>query len=84
MSLINEVFDSLDIKATTDEYRYYNFGGKVVYIENFVKIITFTKEEIVLKLRKGMIKVVGQELFIEELNKASLLIRGSIKGVEVY
>ncbi len=84
MGLVNEIFNSLDLSITSNEYRYYNLGGKAVYIENFIKIITFSKEEIILKLKKGMFKVTGFELKIVELNKGSMLISGSIKGVEVY
>ena len=84
MSIINEIFSSLDLDNITDMYRYYNLGGKVVYIENFVRVNTFSKTEIVLKLKRGMIKVLGENLAIEELNKASLIIKGLIKGVEVY
>lgn len=84
MGLVNEIFNSLDMSITSNEYRYYNIGGKAVYIENFIKIIAFSKEEIILKLKKGMFKVIGSELKIVELNKGSMLISGSIKGVEVY
>lgn len=84
MGLVNEIFNSLDMSITSNEYRYYNLGGKAVYIENFIKIIAFSKEEIILKLKKGMFKVTGSELKIVELNKGSMLISGSIKGVEVY
>jgi len=84
MGLVNEIFNSLDMSITSNEYRYYNLGGKAVYIENFIKIIAFSKEEIILKLKKGMFKVTGSELKIVELNKGSMLISGSVKGVEVY
>lgn len=84
MGLVNEIFNSLDLSITSNEYRYYNLGGKAVYIENFTKIIAFSKEEIILKLKKGMFKVTGSKLKIVELNKGSMLISGSIKGVEVY
>ncbi len=84
MSIINEVFSALDVDNLTDTYRYYNLGGKVVYIENFVRVNTFSQTEIVLKLKKGLIKVSGDGLIIEELNQSSLVIKGVIKGVDVY
>ena len=84
MSIINEVFSALDIGNLIDDYRYYNLGGKAVYIENFVRVNTFLPDEIVLKLKRGFIKVVGKDLIIEELNKESILVKGCIKGVEVY
>ncbi len=84
MSIINEVFSLLDIQSLSDSYRYYNLGGKVVYIENFIRIITFTPQEIILKLKKGMIKIIGESLLIEDLNNSCILIKGEIKGVQVY
>ena len=84
MSIINEVFSSLDIGCVTDNYRYYNLGGKAVYVENFKRINTFSSSEIILKLKHGMIKIFGENLYIKELNKNSLLVWGTIKGVEVY
>jgi sporulation protein YqfC len=84
MSIINEVFSSLDINNISDNYRYYNLGGKAVYVENFKKITTFSSSEIVLKLKLGFIKIFGDNLFIKELNNGSMLVEGTIKGVEVY
>ena len=84
MSIINEVFSSLDIGCSFDDYWYYNLGGKAVYVENFKRINTFSNSEIILKLKKGMIKILGENLYIKELNKNSLLVWGTIKGVEVY
>ncbi len=84
MSIISEVFSSLDIGCVADSYRYYNLGGKAVYVENFKRINTFSSSEIILKLKQGMIKIFGENLYIKELNKNSLLVWGIIKGVEVY
>jgi len=84
MGIINEVFRSFDFENISDLYRYYNLGGRAVYIENFVRVNTFLPSEIVLKLKKGMIKVSGEELCIKELNKGCIFIEGKIKGVEVY
>ena len=83
MSLISQVFDEIDLSSIND-YKFYNIAGKVVYIENFLKITSFSKEEIILKLKKGMIKVVGSKMLIHELTSSSIIIKGIIKGVEVY
>lgn len=82
--LLKEIFAGIDLTLLKNEYRYYNLGGKAVYIENFVRINTFCKEEVILKLKKGMIKVSGADLFLEELKEDCVLIKGTIKGVDVY
>lgn len=73
----------LPLDIINNGYRIYNFAGKSIYIENFKSIITYTTTLISLKLKKGAVKIQGENLYIKEINLTSIVINGDIKDVEV-
>ena len=73
----------LDIDILKGEYQIFNFGGKSVYIANFKNIITFNEQCIKLKLNKGIVNILGQNLYIKELNCNTIVVNGIIKNIEV-
>lgn len=64
-------------------YKVVNFCGKSVFIEGFKSIISVEKEMVVLKLKKGRIKVCGEGLTIKDINLGQIFINGTIFCVEV-
>ena len=86
-SFINEFLNDLNIetksKTIGKNFKYVNFNGEVFYIQNFKDIISFSSEEIILKLFSGEISVVGENLSIKELSKKFICISGKILKVEV-
>lgn len=66
-----------------DSFRYFNYGGKFICVQNFKDILVYSKEEIVLKLKSGEISLIGKEMTIKELSDNYIVISGVIKNVEV-
>ncbi len=64
-------------------FRVINFSNKSVFIEGFVSIINFLEEEISIKLKKGIVKILGQKLKIKDMNKDSIVISGIITSCEI-
>lgn len=64
-------------------FKVINFGNKVVFIESFKNIITFETTEITVKLSKGIVKILGENLKIKNMNTTSIIISGNIKSLEV-
>jgi YabP family. len=58
------------------------YGRTAVSIEGHRGIFRFTPEEIVLKTKGALIKVVGDGFEIRELSSTELLVSGTIAGVE--
>jgi len=86
-NFINEFFNDVNVSTKSavknSSFKYVNFNGEVFYIQNFKDIISFSSEEIILKLFSGEISVVGENLSIKELSKKFICISGKILKVEV-
>lgn len=63
-------------------FRLINFCNKSFYVEGFKTLIEFSSEVVSLKLTKGSVKIVGNNLKIKNLNKDTILIVGDILTVE--
>ena len=70
-----EVFNS--------NFKIINFGNKVIYIEQFKNIVTFEPTEITVKLARGIVKILGENLKIKNMNTSSIIISGNITSLEV-
>ena len=85
-SFFSEVAEmsGLPFEILTNGFRVINFSNKAVYIENFKSILQFQTTEVGLKMKKGMMKVLGQDLVIRNLNENTVLVVGKIEKVENY
>ena len=50
-------------------------------IENYTKIVVYSKEKIVLKCKKGFVTIEGDNFNIKEMGKTDLTIVGQIKSI---
>lgn len=86
-NFINEFFN--DINVTTNKavkknsFKYVNFNSEIFYIQNFKDLISFSEDEIIIKLYNGELSVVGENLMIVELSKKYICLKGKIVKVEV-
>lgn len=74
-----------EIKSIKDkllDYRYQNYGGKVVIIQGHKDILSFDNECVVLKLKTGALKVLGSNLLITQFSNNTIEIAGKIASVE--
>ncbi len=57
------------------------FGGDAVYAEGHEGIDRYNESEIVLKLKKGSIRICGEKLKIMELSRQDILVKGVVKQI---
>ena len=74
----------LETSCVLDGFRLVNFSNKAVYLEGFLKIITFENTNISFKMKKGILKINGEDLIIKNLNSNTVLVCGSIGLVESF
>ena len=74
----------LETSCVLDGFRLVNFSNKAVYLEGFLKIITFENTNISFKMKKGILKINGEDLIIKDLNSNTVLVCGSIGLVESF
>ncbi|MBQ3046680.1 MAG: YabP/YqfC family sporulation protein [Clostridia bacterium] len=63
-------------------YRAVIFGDGAVYLENVCQISYYSLDEIKLSLRRGGLKIKGEELYIKKYCAGDVVICGKIKSIE--
>ena len=76
-------FIDLPLEEVMSNYKYINVGGKLVCIQNYTKIISYSKEKIVLKSKRTVLNIEGENLIIKELEKSNLIVSGKITNIYV-
>ena len=64
-------------------FRLINFSNNAIYVEGFTNIVSFETNEIKIKLKKGIVKITGENLKIKNMNLQTIMVVGSILTVEM-
>lgn len=81
MSFFSDFFNNVMIENEKNKiYCSLIFGNKLSIIGN-VKIDMMSEDEIVLKVKKGKIKIIGSNLIISSMAKGQFEIEGNVTGV---
>ncbi len=78
---IKSCIKNIDIK---NKYNIVNVSGKLVYVEGHKGLSVLSKEMISLRIKKGTIKIEGEELILRELYDECVKISGKIQKIEVF
>ena len=60
------------------EYKIIQLGNRIIYISNFIKIIDYSDERLVLKVKNGLLEIKANNLKIQHLNKGEIVLKGKI------
>lgn len=85
MSFNNEI-NKLLLKyfdSSFSDYRYFNIGGRAVYIEGQTGLVEFDEKTITFKVKKQILSVVGKNLVIAEFDNSTAVVTGNIESVVV-
>ncbi|MBQ3213920.1 MAG: YabP/YqfC family sporulation protein [Clostridia bacterium] len=73
----------LPFEILNNGFRVINFSNKSIFIEGFVSIIKFESQEISIKLKNGVVRIIGNNLTIKNMNLESIVITGEISSSEI-
>ena len=82
-------FDEIALKTglpfdiLNNGFRLINFSNNAIYVEGFTNIINFETNEVTLKLKKGIVKITGDNLKIKNMNLQTIMVVGNILTVEI-
>ena len=80
--MLSEIFEMLDIDATSGEMRVTFVANKGAVIQGYKKIVNILQDKIVVVGKnKRKIEVVGKYLEIFSLAPSEIVVRGKITGV---
>ncbi len=78
------LLERVGLNAESVGYRYFNFGGKAMYLAGFKELLSLSEEEVVFRLKnRQSIYIVGERLFLKEMDTEMVMITGEINSVEV-
>lgn len=78
---IKSCVKNIEIK---NKYNIVNVSGKIVYIEGHKGLSLLSKAVMCLKIKKGSIKIEGENLVLRELYDECVKISGKIQKIEVF
>ena len=85
---VNEICDicKLPLQEIGNKFKIIQIGENVIYISNYIKLIDYGNEKIVLKVKNNILEISGKYLKINQLNKNEIIISGiifsSVLGVQ--
>lgn len=78
---IKECFSSYELPKEPI-FRAVLFGENAAYFENVSGISCYSSEQITLNLRRGGLKITGEELYIKKFCMGDIIICGKIRTIE--
>ena len=60
------------------DFKVIMISNKVLYVSNYVKILDYSDEKLVLKVYNNILEIHGSDLFISQINKNEIVIKGII------
>lgn len=81
-NFIGEILNicKLPFDEIVKDYKVIQLGRKAIYVCNFLKILDYSEEKILLKVAKGKLQILGEDLFISQINKKEIVVKGSIES----
>ena len=85
INFIDEFAKLIDVPfdEVIKDYSYLVVGGRIIYITNYLKIVTYSLTDISLKVKGGVLHISGSDLTLKELDKHSITIIGNITSVNM-
>jgi len=56
-------------------------GDKALYICNYIKILDYSNERLILKIPKDTLEIEGKDLTISQINKGEIIIKGKLASI---
>lgn len=56
-------------------------GCSVLYLSNYKRLLDYSKEKISLKIKNSRIEILGEDLYLLQINKGEIIIKGIIKSI---
>lgn len=84
MNFLENIAEILGVKELIARpvYRATIIGDEAGYFENVLEIKSYSEEEIILSLKKGGIKILGEKLYVKKYCEGDVAVCGKIKSLE--
>lgn len=70
----------LPFNEISRDFKIIQLGSKSIYVSNYIKIIDYSTEKLVLKVKNNTLEIVGSNLFISQIDKSEIVVKGNINS----
>ena len=80
VNYIKELIDicKLPFDEVVNDFKIIQLGSGIIYISNFIKIIDYSMQSVVLKVKNNILEIKGINIKIVQLNKNEIVLKGEI------
>lgn len=68
----------LPFEEINKDFKVIQLGRRAIYVCNYLKILDYSDDRILLKISKGKLQISGEGLFISQINKKEIIAKGNI------
>ena len=68
----------LPFNEVISDYKIIQISNRVIFIYNYIKLIDYSNSKIILKVKNDTLEISGENLFISQIDKNEILIKGNI------
>lgn len=81
-NFIQEISDivKLPFNEINKDFKIIMLSNKVLYVCNYIKILDYSCEKLVLKVHKNYLEISGNGLYISQINRNEIVIKGVINS----
>lgn len=76
-----KVFDKLDRYLVDNEYKV-TIRGEIIHIINYLEIVDFSSDKVIVKYRGGVTNIKGKNLVVSRMMDDELVIIGKLDCIE--
>ena len=80
ISEISEI-TGLPFEEIKKDFRIVQVGSKSIHIMNYSKILSYSNEQLILKIPNNKLEISGYNFEIKELNRREILLKGIVNSV---
>ena len=60
------------------DFKLMMISNRALYVSNYIKILDYSDEKLTLKVYKNILEITGKDLYISQINKNEIIIKGII------
>lgn len=81
---LDELYELSDCKASDfiDKFKLIMLSNSVIYVSGFLKVLSYSSELIVLKVKSDELNIEGKNMDIKSLDKGEIIVKGNV--VKIY
>ena len=84
-NFLDELYEVAGCKPSElkDSYKLIMLSNSVVYVSNYIKILSFTDQIVVLKVKGNELNIEGENLTIKSLCSNEIIVKGRVASVQL-